>query len=624
MNVLEGKVLRIDLSVPKVFYENFDKYRKFIGGRGVNQYILFNELPLGISPFDLSNILAIGAGILAGTYAPGASRLNVDSKNVLTGGIGSGNSGGYFAAKMRFAGINNIIIRGRSPKLSYILIDDGDTKIIDAEELKGKSTTETVKILKEKHGDVKVLCIGPAGENLVKISCIIVDEARAVGRCGLGAVMGSKNLKAVAVKGTGKIEVHNPDKFRKIVRESVEKINNNEFNKKRMKYGVFCYEPWDIESPYRNFSGKVPPIENKEKLMPDVFLKYKKDAKGCYSCPIRCWTTHEFKEDGKLIHVEAFEGNDPHSFGAKLDMPDAKKVLEAHGVCNDLGLDVDSTSGVIAWATECYEKGLLTKKDTDGLALHWGDSKVIFELFKKIADREGFGDLLSEGCKRASEKVGKGTEKCCIHVKGQDLFESLWQSPSWALGTVVSARGGGHTRGAVIEDRLINIDSNICKKYFGVPTIGDKTQYKDKERLVFFFERLEAFLDSVGICVFTNSLRVDMLTLDDYAKLFSSATGEDIDEDGLLYIGERIHNVEKSFNVLHTNWDRRNDMPPERFVDVPLDGKYRIDLDKWNKMLDRYYALHGWDSRGLPTKKTLNKLGLSNIAEKLGEKISNE
>jgi len=624
MKIFEGKILRINLSTFDISYKDFNKYKKFIGGRGVNQYILFNELPLGISPFDPSNLLTIGAGILAGTDAPGACRLSVDSKNALTDGIGSGNCGGYFAAEMRFSGINNIILKGRCPNLSYIYINDGDIKIIDAKNLKGKSTSETKKLLEEKHGDVKVLCIGPAGENLVRSSCIIVDGARAVGRCGLGAIMGSKNLKAIAVKGTGKIKVKNPNTFKKIAEKAVKKMNTSDFAKRRLKYGVYCYdEPWDIESPYRNFSGKVPPIENKKRLMPDVFLKYKKGTKGCSSCPIKCWAIYEFEENGEVVHVEALQGDSLLDFGAKLDMPNAKTVLKAHALCNDLGLDVDNASGVIAWAVECYERGLLTKDDTDGLALHWGNSEVVFKLLKNIALRKGFGNILAEGCKKASKKIGRGTEKYCIHMKGQELFECLWLFPSWILGTVVSPRGGTHTRGAIHEStRLQNIDGTIYKKYFGISSIGKPTDYKDKERLVFFFARLEAFLDCVGVCFFTNSERLDMLLPEDYAKLLSAATGNYIDENEVLRIGERAYNIEKAFNVLHTDWGREDDMPPDLFVNVALDGKYKIDLEKWNKLLNRYYKIHGWNKMGFPTKKTLDKLGLSNLAEKLKKKIN--
>jgi aldehyde:ferredoxin oxidoreductase len=622
MKVFEGKILRVDLSPFGVFHEPFDAYRPFIGGRGVNQHILLSELPLNLSLFDPSNLLVIGAGALAGTDAPAACRLSVDSRNALTDGIGSSNCGGYFASEMRFAGVNHIVINGTCRDLSYLYIKDGETRLLDARDLRGKSTTETERILRERHGDAKVLCIGPAGENRVRSSCLMADGARAVARCGLGAVMGSKNLKALVVKGTGTVEVEHPDRFRRIVDSLLKKLSASAFNQKRMKYGVFCYEPWDVESPYRNFSGRVPPPENKRRLSPDEFLKFKKGEKGCFACPIRCWAIHEFQEGDRVIHSEALQGNDPHNFGAKLDLSDPRDVLKAHTLCNDLGLDVDNASGVIAWAMECYERGLLTKRETGGLDLRWGDTEVVFRLLEDIAYRRGLGDLLAEGCRLASKRIGRGTEAYCLDVKGQELFECLWRSPSWALGTLVSPRGGTHTRGAAIEGRFQDIDRATCERYFGIPRIGDLSDYDDKERLVFFFERLEAFLDCVGICMFTHSLRLDMLLPEDYAELFSAATGHEIDVQGILHLGERTHNIEKAFNVLHTRWDRRDDMPPDRFVTVPLDGKYRIDLERWNALLDRYYALHGWDHRGLPTRKSLTGLGLREVADRLGGRIS--
>ena len=236
VDAFDGKILRINLSSFHMSWEDFKKYREFIGGRGVNQYILFHEMPLGKFPFDPSTLLAIGAGILCGTSVPGASRLSIDSKNALTGGIGSSNVGGYFAAEMRHAGITNIILSGRAPELSYLYIEDDDVKLYNAEFLRGKTTSETTKILKEIHGDdVSILTIGPAGENLVRSACIIVDGARAAGRCGLGAIMGSKNLKAIVVRGTKEMRVHSQGKFQKAIEKALEKLESNEFNKKRMK-----------------------------------------------------------------------------------------------------------------------------------------------------------------------------------------------------------------------------------------------------------------------------------------------------------------------------------------------------------------------------------------------------
>lgn len=622
MKLFDSKILRIDLSNSTVSYENLEVYKRFLGGRGINRYILLKELPLGIEPFDSSNIIAIGAGLLCGTIAPGAARINIDSISPLTGGVGSGSAGGYFGAEMKLAGISNIILTGRCRNLSYIYIVNNEVNILDANNLKGKCTSETVEYFKNKYGNVKILNIGPAGENLVNSACVIVDKSRVVGRCGLGAIMGSKNIKAIVIKGTGTIEVENPQTFNEVSNRLFDKMIKNEFIRQRTEYGVYSYkEPWGFESPYRNFSGKIPPSENKECLMPDNFYRYKNFSKTCSSCPISCWTIHEFEENGNIVQSEAIQGNSIHNFGAKLDISEVKNVFKAHTLCNELGLDEDNVCGVIAWAINCYEKGLLTRDDTGGIALQWGDSETIFNLINNIALRKGFGNILAEGCKKASEKIGRGTSKYCIHVKGQELWESIWVSRAWALGTVVSPRGGSHTRGAVIEKRINNLDRSLYNRYFGIYDIGDTTDYKNKERLVYFFERLHSFLDCIGLCFFTNSWRLDVLLPEDYAELFSAATGEIIGVDKLLYIGDRIHNLEKCFNILHTNWDREDDMPPKHFCETRLDDKYYIELNKWDLLLDRYYSLHGWDKRGFPKKNTLVNLSLNDIAEKLQNKI---
>ena len=618
MKIWDGSILRIDLTDGSHSTEDVRGYRKYLGGRAINQYILLREAPRRTSPFDPSNLIVIGAGLLSGADAPGACRLNVDSRNALTEGIGSGNAGGFFASEMKRGGVAHIVLSGRCPELSYLYIEDGVPQILPAKAIRGAGTTETMRHLAERHGHAKVLSVGPAGENLCRSACIVVDGARAVGRCGLGAVMGSKNLKAVAVKGTGSVEVADPEAFSKLVRHLNDKLTSNPFNRERMKYGVYCYPPWETESPYRNFSGLVPPESSRSSLLPDRFLAYKIGEKGCHACPIKCWGVYEMEEEGRKIRVEALQGNDPHDFGAKLDLPDPKNVLKAHGLCTELGLDVDNASGAIAWAIDCFQKGLLTEKETAGLKLEWGDAHTVFALLDDMAHRRGFGDLLAEGSLRASRKLGRDTERQSIHVKGQDLFECLWMSPSWALGTVVSPRGGGHTRGAALEGRLQNIDEQTARRYFGIPRIGGPTDYENKERLVYFFERLGGFLDCAGICVFTNSLRLDMMVPEDYATLLSVATGEEFTLEDILRIGERAHNLEKVYNLLNTDWGRREDMPPARFVEVPLDGRCRIDLQAWDRMLDRYYQLHGWDSEGRPTKEGLCKLGMDEISDMLG------
>ncbi len=621
MNAAGGKILRVDLCDREIAFEDNSEYGEWVGGQGVNQYVLFKELAMDTPPYDPSNILAMGTGPLVGTSAPGACRMNLDTLNPFTGGIGSSNTGGHFARELRFAGISNIMIKGKADRLVYLRIDDTHIDILDATHLRNKTVSETAQMIHHELGPhYKLMAIGPAGENLVRSAAVIVDKARAAGRCGIGAVMGSKNLKAIAVRGTGVVEPANPNDFDRIVKECRDKIVASSFAKAAQRFGVYRQEPWEMESPYRNFSGEIPSLDKKQRILPDAFLPYLISSRTCGSCPISCWKVYRVFEDGKPIVSQALQINSIHNFGARLDLFNPETILKAHALCNDLGLDEDNASGTIAWAFECYEKGLIKKGQTGGLELRWGNEKAVFDLLRSMAYRRGFGDLLAEGSLRASERL-LGTQDSCIHMKGQELFEVLWACPAWALGTVVSARGGTHTRGAVKVEGLQNLPPSLCQRLFGIPAVGDKLSYEHKERLVFFFEKMQALSNSLGMCYFLHGLsRVDMLLPEDYARLFSAAAGKQMDGDQIMWIGERIFNLEKSFNILHTKWTREDDMPPLRFISQPLDGKFKIDLRAWNDLLNRYYELHGWDQRtGKPFRETFQRLNLGEIQQKLEE-----
>jgi len=628
MDIFEGDIVKINLSTLKVEREPSSKYfQRFPGGRGLNQYLLFKELLPGTTPFEPANVIAFGAGLLTGTGAPSSSRLSIDSLNVQTGGIGSSNCGGNFASTLRAASINNLLITGRSKELVFIYIENENIKIINAANLRGKGTVETEIMIKDsiENSEVEILSIGPAGENMVRSACIMVNTARAAGRCGLGAVIGSKNLKAIVVSGNEEITVRNKEAFASKVRSLRKKLEYNPIVQKRKKYGVYFYHPWVgmDETPYRNFQGGILPPENiTEKIYAEEFLKYKTESKCCKSCPIKCWSVHEIDNGGRKIISEGMQGNEPHNFGAKLNIFDAKAILKGHAICNDLGLDSDNACGVIAWAFECYQRNIITEEDTFGLRLEWGNQDTVFKLLSLIAYREDFGDILAEGSKRAAKLLG-GSDYS-INIKGQELMESLRSSVSWALGVSVSARGGTHTRGAVIEGRLKDLDPDVCKKIFKIEKVNELDSYENKEHLVFYFEILQAMLDSLGICMFTNSLRLDMLTLQDYAELYYYALGEEVNIDKFIETGERIHNLEKCFNVLHQGWTAVHDYPPDRFFDEPIENGPRagqkLDRQKWSSLLEKYYKIHGWDSStSWPLQETLERLQLEDLIDKLKE-----
>lgn len=636
MKSTDGKILRIHLSTHKISHEAPAEWAKrFLGGRGVNQWILFKELAPQIPPLSPENIITFGTGPLVGTLAPAACRLSIDSKNPFTNGIGSSNCGGNFAAELRFAGYNHVVIQGKAETPVYLFIDDDRVEIRAAGHIWGKTTWETDAKIKEEVGDpnIQMVYIGPAGENLVRGACIITDLEKAAGRCGLGAVMGSKNLKAIAVRATGPIEIPDPKTFMERVDEVLEKLQANPFLRKRGEYGIYGQVLWGEnvrETSWRNFQGgTIPGPEQIAAIHPDVFLnKFKKKTISCWSCPIHCRAIHEVKEGGRYqgLVSEGLENNDIQLFGAKLNVFDPAAILHLRSLCNQYGLDTDNITGVLAWAFECYQRGIIDEDTTDGLKLEWGNVDAYLQLIKKITYREGFGNILAEGSQKASEIVGKGSERYAIHMKGQDLAEQLWVHKGWALGTVLSARGGTHTRGAVLSTRFASLSPELCRKYYGLEKIGPPNEYDGKAKFVSFFERLQALADSLGLCTFATILWAPppkAMDQKDMAHLLSACTGIDINPEELMLIGERIHNLEKAFNVLHTNWTRKEDYPPSRFMKEPvtIPGLFqgeRLHLDKWNQMLDEYYELHGWDQKtSWPTRKTLEKLDLREVADAL-------
>jgi aldehyde:ferredoxin oxidoreductase len=619
---IAGKILNIDLSRRQIVEEATPSYSdRFLGGLGISLWKFLREMPRSTSPFDPENIIAFGAGLLGGTMAPGACRVSIASKNVFTGGLGSANAGGFWAPELKYAGFDHVFIKGKSEKPVYLLIDNGEVSLEDASPLWGLTTWDTEDALRKKIGknEAQFLSIGPAGENRVKAAAVIVSRSRAAARCGLGAVMGSKHLKAIAVKGSGRVEVADPEGFMEACWEMSARILRTETVQKIRSYGTpVSFVRWNAQSalPTHNFqrtqmdlekAGRISHVAIKENFIDRSF--------SCFSCPIHCSQFQKIKSgQHKGIEGEKIECQTLWDFGAKLGIDDPSAIIRAGLLCTQLGLDIDNVSGAISWAFECFQRGILTERDTDGLCLRWGDQEVVLELIRKIAHREGFGDLLAKGSREASGVVGKGSEKYSIHVKGQELAEELRAFKAWALGVTVAARGGAHTMGAPLTERM-TLSEELSQKLYGIPTASNPDTYEGKARLVAYYERFHAILDALGMCFFTsNWMGPDLLGPKDCATLYNLATGNHLSEDELLEIGEKVHNLAKIFNVRHADFGRKDDYPPERLLKEPTTGSQsglRLDEIKWSDLLDEYYDLHGWNrGNGFPKRETLAKLGL--------------
>lgn len=612
-----GKILRVNLTDGEIRTEPTEKYAKrWIGGRAINTWILLDELDPRVKWSDAENLLTFGVGVLVGTLAPGACRVSVDTKNAFNNGIGSANVGGFFGAELRYAGFDNVVIRGKAKTPVYLWINDGKVEIRDAASVWGKTTWDTEVWIRKKLGDerIRVAAIGPAGENLVRASSIMADRGCAAGGSGCGAIMGSKNLKAIAVRGSMGIEVAESERFMNAVDEEMRKINQWELIREIREKGYYGAMGGRLDSP--GWEQGYRPVRNGQdeywgkdkiaKIAESAIKYYRKGTVACFSCPISCKPWLNIEEGIYNVQGEGWWNNSANSFCTKIDNTNIESAIYAHYLSNQLGLDTDNSAQAISWAFECYEKGLITQKDTDGLELTWGNYEAMIALLNKMAYREGFGDFLADGALRAAEKLGKGSDEFVIHLKGQDSLDGVRINKGWGFGIVLSPVAGRHLRGSLSGFWLR--DDKPVNSYEGVP--------ED----LFYHQKKKAVQDILGLCSYVYGQ-----TIDDWVELFSSATGREISIDQLLHIGLQAHNLEKAFNAIHVGFDRSDDYPCHRYYNEPVkSGPFkgeRIDHDIWNQMLDTLYALHEWDREtSWQTRKGLEKIDLSDIADKLQKK----
>jgi len=617
-------VLRVNLSDGKVDKEElrWDLVEKFLGGRGLAGAYLYDELKPAIEPFSPENKVIFMTGPLGGSIWPTANKLVITFKSPLTNIFGDSLVGADLSMALKLAGYDGIIVEGRSEKPCFLWVNDNKVSLQNAEWLWGLPTIATQSLVKDAVGQplAKTLAIGPAGERLVRFACIVAQAGgvgghRAAGRCGCGAVLGYKKMKAIAVHGTGKIGQYlaKPEEFLKTVREASRSIVANPMCTKIYRtYGTTSLVD-TINGvgafPTRNFQSTV--FEDADKINAETFRKrvWTKDV-GCYLCPVHCAKVAVVREGP---YLGAYTGTEPEyetvwALGAMVGNSDPNSIVAGNMYCDEYGMDTISTGGVIAFAMELYQRGIITTEDTDGLELTWGNCNAIIKMIHKIAFREGIGDILAEGTMRAAKRIGKGSEKYAMQVKGLELagYDPRGIKSIGAVYATVSSRGGCHHSGGYTP--YGEILGRGWKEDWG-PL--DRFREKGKAQFIVTVRDYRQVFDTLGACVFTS------LDLEHMARAASLAIGRDFDVQTLRKCAARTANLERAFNV-REGITRKDDKLPERLLKEPAQGSSQGQTINLNILLDEYFELVGWDKKtGIPTRKTLEELDLKYVADEM-------
>ncbi len=617
-----GKVLRVDLT--KRRSRGSDLRQKdviqFLGGRGFNSKLLYDEVGPTTDPLGPENKLTFATGPLVGTMFSTACRFNVSAKSPLTGILGDSNAGGHLAPELKFAGYDQVILEGRSKKPIYVFIEDNEISFRDASHLWGKDIYETDEMIKADLADehVQTAIVGPAAENGVMYAGIYANLMRAAARTGMGTVMASKGVKALAVRGTGSIEVADPNRFEEIVEEIEEEIYAHEQYWPRRRMGttrILLMANAAGFLPTRHYTSGV--FEHAEEVSGEKLAEeYNVKARGCFACPIPC-SRFYIVRSGKFagLYGEGPEYEALGSFTARVGNPDLNVALKANDTCNRLGLDALTVGECISWAMELHERGMIRKGEADGLDLSWGNGETILALIEKIARREGFGDVLADGSKAAAEKLGRGVG-LTMQVKGLDIIMADPRGlKGFGLGYAVASRGGDHLRSEPFIE--LSDDPERGEAMFGVPEATLRLAHRGKGKLISYFEDWCAVIDSLETCknIMEN---MEILTFDRASEVIEAATGLRLSAREVRRIGERIVNIERAFNI-REGIRRGDDALPRRFREETLpEGRSSNTIFEQEPMLDEYYVERGWDPKtGVPTRETLVSLGLRYVADEL-------
>ncbi|WP_350342895.1 aldehyde ferredoxin oxidoreductase family protein [Proteinivorax tanatarense] len=591
-----GKILRVNLKEKSFKVEDLDlaMAKKYIGGRGLGTKILTDEVDPNVEPLSPENKFIVVAGPLTGTPTPTGGRYMVVTKSPLSGTVASSNSGGYWGAELKAAGYDVIIVEDKADSPVYINIDDDSIEIKDADFLWGKTVSETTKALEEIYPQkTKVLTIGPGGENLSNLAAVMNDIDRAAGRSGVGAVMGSKNLKAITVKGTGKVKIHNEAKLKEVFPKAVKKIRENGVTGEGLPtYGTAVLVNIINENgafPTDNFQKAF--FDKAEDISGETLAdKYLVKKTACYRCPIAC---------GRHCKVGDLEAGGPEyetiwAFGADCGVSDLEAVIKANYWCNEMGIDTISVGATIAAAMELYQKDYIKDEEVDGTPLEFGNTEAVIEWTKKIGRADGLGAKMAEGSHRLAESYGAPELSMSVkklEIPAYDPRAIQGQGLQYAT----SNRGGCHVRGYLISPEIL-----------GLPEKLDKFSLEGKAQWAKIFQDLTASIDSLGLCLFTSFA----LGPEDYADLYNAVCGTDHTAETILEAGDRIWNIEKLFN-LEAGIDKKQDKLPKRLLEEPIpDGPSKGWTHKLDQLLPEYYEVRGWDEEGVPTKEKLKKLDI--------------
>jgi aldehyde:ferredoxin oxidoreductase len=606
-----GRMLLVDLTTGKTTVEplNEDYAKKYIGGIGLGMRLLFDYSKQGEDPFSPNNPLILTVGPISGTMWPtGGNGHTFVSKSPQTFGVGESKAHGSFGTEMKRAGYDAIIILGKAERPVYLWIDDDSIQIVDASRYVGKSPGETEDMIREDLGDyyIRVAAIGVAGEKLSRIACIINDKTRAAGRTGLGAVMGSKNLKAIAVRGTRDIAVAKPDEFLEYVKEFHERMKGPATQKYRAlgtPENILVHNSLSC-MPTRNYRNSR--FEGAEKVSGEVLNeKYVTKIIGCSSCAMRCEHIVAVTEGPYTNTMTRMEYESLWALGPYCGVDRLDAIIKAMDLCNYYGIDSISTGVIVGFAMDCFESGILTKKEMGEIDARFGNAEALVNLVEKIGKREGIGDVLADGVKFAADKIGKGSEKLALAIKGVEVTGyDLRCLKTAALGFAVSFRGADHNRhGAYAFDVKGKVNRLIAEKGRG--------------KLVKDMEDVYNLIDSFIVCKFSRGTYYK--ELDDMAKLYTLVTGFEMTPQQLKIAGERIDNVARLFNI-REGLGRKDDNLPYKVMHEPIpdEGPSKgafVTQEELDLLLDDYYESRGWSKEGVPTADKLKELGMEELAQ---------